>query len=104
MAARRLPLLVMLLLLNVLGAAAWYRLVEGFTALDAIFQSVITISTVGFGEVEPLDRSGKLFTIAYILTGAGLMLYTVTAVVEALIAGSVAKALGTRREARVCTR
>ena len=47
----------------------WYWLAEDFRLLDAVYQSVITLSTVGYAEVEPLDDSGRIFTIGFILTG-----------------------------------
>lgn len=45
--------------------------VLGFGILDALYQTVTTISTVGFREVHPLDAVGQVFTILLILAGAG---------------------------------
>ncbi len=76
----------------------WYRLAEGFTLLEAVYQTVITLSTVGYAEVHPLDDSGRVFTIFFILVG--LMLYTATALVELVVAGEVREMLGRRRTGR----
>ncbi len=62
--------------------------------------SVTTISTVGFNEVRPLDTSGQIFTIVYILTGIGLMFYVASAVVETVIVGGLAERLGLQRASR----
>lgn len=79
---------------------AWYAFVEGFTLLEAVYQAVTTLSTVGFDEVRPLDDSGRIFTIVFILVGIGLMFYTATALVETVVAGEVREMLGRRRSGR----
>lgn len=78
----------------------WYDLVEGFGALDALYQAVTTLSTVGFDEVKPLDTSGRIFTIVFILTGIGVMFYVAGSIVEELVVGGLAEALGGRRMSR----
>jgi voltage-gated potassium channel len=82
------------------SGALWYWLVEGFVPLDAIFMAVTTITTVGYREVQPLDTSGKIFTMGFIFVGVGLLFYTVVALVESVIVGEVAEALGVRRRSR----
>jgi len=59
----------------------------GFGLLDAVFQTVITITTVGFNSPHPLDGGSKVFTIILILVGVGTALYTFSAVLEVLIDG-----------------
>lgn len=98
--SERLWLPVSLLVVAILTGTAWYALVEAFPPLDALFMAVTTITTVGFREVQPLDTSGQLFTIVYILTGVGLVFYTVVAVAQALLVGEVAEVMGLRRENR----
>ena len=97
---RRLSILLTLLAVVLAVGTAWYSLVEGFELLDALYQSVTTVSTVGFREVHPLDTSGKLFTIVYILGGVGLLFYTATTVVEMVVVGELAEELGLRRSSR----
>ncbi len=74
------PLFVLLLTiaLGVLG----YVLIEGWSFLDALFMTVITITTVGYNEVHPLSPAGQIFTIVLILVGVGVVLYTLTALFE----------------------
>jgi voltage-gated potassium channel len=69
----------------------------GFGALDAAYQTVTTITTVGFREVEPLDGVGKVFTMLLILAGVGTALYTLTVVLELLVEGHVSQAMERRK-------
>jgi voltage-gated potassium channel len=55
--------------------------------LDSLYMAVITLSTVGFGEVRPLSPVGKLFTIGLILGGGGLAMYLGTGLAEFLLSG-----------------
>lgn len=64
-----------------------YQLIEGMSLIDALYMSVITISTVGFGEIEPLGPAGRLFTIGLIMAGAGLLAYTFSTTADFLISG-----------------
>jgi voltage-gated potassium channel len=81
----------------VAGATFGYVLF-GFTVVDALFQTVTTISTVGFREVQPLNRDvEKLFTIVVIVVGVGTTLYTLSAFFEFIVEGEIAELLGRRR-------
>ncbi|NIJ44656.1 voltage-gated potassium channel [Wenyingzhuangia heitensis] len=51
-----------------------------YSLLDAFFMTIITITTVGFGEVQPLDSGGKLFTILLLLMSIGVYGYLVTVI------------------------
>lgn len=72
----------------------------GFSLLDALYQTVITLSTVGFREVHPLTRAGKIYTMVLIFFGVGTVLTTFTVVVEAVIEGRLRDAYGRRRMQR----
>lgn len=70
--------------LAVLTAAAigsgtvFYSVVEGLRALDAFYLSVMTLTTVGYGDFAPETDAGKLFTIGYAFFGVGLLLTLIT--------------------------
>ncbi|GAB2442515.1 potassium channel family protein [Nocardia tengchongensis] len=83
------------LLVTVVGTTG-YRLL-GFGYLDALYQTVTTITTVGFREVHPLSPSGQVFTMALILFGAGTVFYMFGVLLEALIEGHVHQHLERRR-------
>lgn len=61
--------------------------IEGYPFLDALFMTVITISTVGFGEVEPLSPGGKVFTTVLIIINLGGVTYAITAFSSYFIEG-----------------
>jgi voltage-gated potassium channel len=52
-----------------------YMLIEGWSFLDSLYMTSITITTVGFKEVKPLSQTGQIFTILLILTSVGLVAY-----------------------------
>lgn len=62
-----------------------FWLLEGWPLLDAAFFSVVTISTVGYGELVPQTVAGKLFAMFYILVGLGVFVAAATAVADALL-------------------
>jgi len=76
----------------------------GFEALDALYQTVTTVTTVGFREVNPLTAAGQLFTIALILTGVGTALYAFGVLIEALIEGHMRQHMGRLRMDRQISR
>lgn len=51
----------------------FYHIVEKLKWLDAIYFSVVTLATVGYGDIVPKTDLGKIFTIFYILTGIGII-------------------------------
>jgi voltage-gated potassium channel len=70
-----------------LVGTSWYHLVERWTWLDALYMTVITLATVGFGETHPLGERGRIFTIVLILMGVITIGYIVNTFTEALIGG-----------------
>ncbi len=90
-----LPLLVVvaLLLVGTLG----YQLVEGWSAGDALYMTVITITTVGFQEVRPLGPAGRLFTMALALGGVFTAFYAAAGFIRAVVTGEIRTVLGRQR-------
>jgi len=72
-------------------------LLLGFELLDAAYQTVTTVSTVGFREVEPLSPNGQIFTMVLILVGVGATLYALATVMELILEGRLNELLGRRR-------
>ncbi len=66
----------LLILAMIVGAGTLgYMRIEGWSFLDALYMTVITITTVGFGEVRQVTVPGRVFTIFIILSGMGVMAY-----------------------------
>jgi hypothetical protein len=65
------PLLLVASLLIV--GTLFYTAVEGWSVVDAIYFSTMALATVGFGDVVPVTTAGKIFTVAYVLVGIGIL-------------------------------
>ena len=77
---------VLTLALTVVAVATlFYWLVEGWSLVDALYFSVVTIATVGFGDLTPHTTIGKIFTILYIITGIGLFASAVATLARAIL-------------------
>ncbi|MGB3204243.1 MAG: potassium channel protein [Crinalium sp.] len=70
-----------------ISGTLWYRFVEGWQWSDAVYMTVITLSSVGFGEINPLGDRGRIFTITLIMMGVISIGYIVNRFTEALIQG-----------------
>lgn len=81
-----------LVLLTLLSATLFYHKFEGWGWLDALYFSVATMSTVGYGDLTPATDAGKVFTIVYIFVGIGLFVALVGQIANALIKGGKANA------------
>lgn len=68
---RRFELALIFLVLLTAAGTLVYMLLEGWTVSEALYMTVITIATVGYGEVKPLSEAGRMFTIVLILLGVG---------------------------------
>ncbi len=93
-AGRRFVIALAVLVFLTAAGTTGYILIEGMSLIDAVYMSVITISTVGFGEVKPLSPACRLFTIGLIVTGVGTALYLFAVVAELLIEGRLREYLG----------
>jgi len=78
-----------------------YRLIEGWRWVDAAYMTIITLATVGFSEVQPLDDRGRLFTISLILLGVVSIGYIVNRFTEALIQGYFQEGIRLRQQRRL---
>ena len=91
---RRLTIALLgLVALTAVGTAGFVVL-EGMTLVDALYMTVQTLSTVGFGDVHPATPAGRLFTVALIVTGVGTALYLFGAIAELVLEGRLQEYLG----------
>ncbi|TAL15643.1 potassium channel protein [bacterium] len=89
-------MLCALIALVVIGATG-FRLIEGWSFVDSFYMTIITLSTVGFGEPKPMSPSGRVFVIFYILLGITVGTYWLRTFSRMIIEGEIQKALGRRR-------
>ena len=74
-----------------------YTIVEGWSFLDSLYMTVITLSTVGFGEVHKLSFEGRLFTISLVVLGVAGAAYTVGVIGQFIIEGELREFLGRKK-------
>lgn len=79
-----LSIVVITLCIGTLGYYILWLDING-TVLDALYMTVITIATIGFGEVKPLSSAGRIFTIIITFVGMGGLVYVLSAAMEYLV-------------------
>ena len=89
--------LLLSLVFMVAAGTTGYVVIEGMRPLDALFLTVITLSTVGFGLLQPLSGPGKLFTIGLIVVGVAVFSYHLTRLFSLLVEKGFLEALERRR-------
>jgi voltage-gated potassium channel len=78
-------LLNSLLVIGTIG----YVLIDGYSWFNAFYMTVITVATVGYGEIEPLSDNGRLFTAFLIITSFGTFAYAVSSITKFVIDGEL---------------
>ncbi|MBP2832215.1 NAD-binding protein [Aquimarina sp. U1-2] len=74
-------LLVTVIIIGVFG----FRILSDYSWVDALYMTVITMTTVGFEEVQPLDDNGKLFTVFLISTSVAIFAYSVSVITDYIV-------------------
>jgi voltage-gated potassium channel len=83
--------------LVVIAGTAGYMLIEGWTFLESLYMTVITITTIGYREMHPPTTGGMIFTLLLIFGGIGVVTYTAITGAKMLIEGEVTSILSRRR-------
>lgn len=82
-------------------ASTGYVVIEGWSWDDAVYMSMITMGQVGYGEVHPLNDAGRYWTMAVILAGFAVFVYSAASLTALFVSGDVAAALRERRRSKV---
>ncbi len=101
---RQLALAVGALVVVIAAGTAGYVAIEGWSAWDAFYMTVISVTTVGYREVHDLSRAGQVFTTVLLITGVGAAFYTITLVAAGIIESRVHPRVQERRRARMIDR
>lgn len=80
--------------------AIGFHLIEGWSILDSLYAAAQTVTTVGYGDVTPVTRGGRLFAMVFMLAGVGVVLYALTATVHAIVQSELVATFGERRQSR----
>ncbi len=71
--------------------------IEGQSFLNSLYMTIITLSTIGYGETFPLNTDGRIFTILLILAGVGTVAYALASTVEFMVEGRITGLMGRRK-------
>jgi voltage-gated potassium channel len=88
-AIRRIRRAIGLLAFITVAGTLGYIVLEGWSFIDALYMTIITVGTIGFGEVNTLDTTGRIWTMALIISGVGALGYATTSVVALAVEGTV---------------
>lgn len=75
-----------------------YRVIEGWPTLDCFYMTMITLTTIGFGEIYPLSAEGRIFTVVIIFLGFGIVGYSALTGVRFFIEGEFTRILKRRHD------
>jgi voltage-gated potassium channel len=87
-------------LLILLVGTVGYALIEEWPFLDALYMTVITLSTVGFAEVRTLSAAGRIFTMGLIILGVSFVFYVLGEVIRFMMEGDIRRILGRQKLAK----
>ncbi len=94
---KKVLLTLALILLIVSFGTIGYMVIEGWNFLDSFYMTVITLTTVGFGEVHKLSDPGRLFTIVLIIGGVGTVFYALSTGAKITLEGELQEIFGRQR-------
>lgn len=86
----------LIIFINAAGTVG-YMMIEGWNFRDSLFMTVITITTVGYGEVHDLTPAGEIFTIVLLILGVGIILYLLATGAKIILEGELRDIIGRRR-------
>lgn len=88
--------LYLLISITIIGTVG-YQIICGYPLVDAFYMTIITVATVGFEEVHPLDMYGKIFTALLVMISFGIFAYAVTSVTRFVFDGEFNKIFKNRK-------
>ena len=91
---------VVALVVLAVGGMVGYVLIESWSFLDAAYMVVLTFTTVGYEEVRPLSANGRLFNMALMVVGIGVMFYILTSMVQLVVEQEVLRSIVRRHRMR----
>jgi voltage-gated potassium channel len=88
---------IALLAVIAIGTTGYLIIQDEWSLLDCVYMTIITLSTVGFREIDGLSDGGRIFTMVLIVGGVGVMFYSLGTIVQYLIEGQITNIWGIRR-------
>ena len=97
---RRIVFAVAAVLVAIAFGTVSFSLIEGWSILDSLYVAAQTVTTVGYGDLTPATRRGRLFSTVFMLAGVGVVLYALTTTVHAIVQSELVATFGQRRLSR----
>src|SRR6266849_7810764 len=103
-ALRNFKFLAIALAALIAAGTAGFHYIEGWSCFDGFYMVVITLTTIGYGEVHPLSQTGKIFNIGLIVAGVALVTIAIGSLTQYLLEFELTKVLGRRKMEREIAR
>ena len=87
----------LILLVIMLTGTIGFIFFEGYTIIDAVYMTTITLATIGYNEVEPLSDAGKIFNIIFIITSFAVFAFIISSLTRDIVSGEMARYLKNRK-------
>jgi voltage-gated potassium channel len=99
--ARRFLLVSLAILATLVIGTIGFTVISGYPVFDAFYMTLTTMTTVGYGEIHPLDRAGRIFNSFFIIFGVSTIFIGVGAMAQTILELELGDALGRRRQKRM---
>ena len=86
---RKIIIIAVAFVLLILGGTFGYMLLENTGFWMGLYLTIITVFTVGYGDIVPIHPSGRIFTVFLVITSVSFVFYTFTKVTETMIEGEL---------------
>src|SRR6185503_10770215 len=77
-----------------------FSLIEGWSVIDSLYVAAQTVTTVGYGDLSPATRNGRIFSTVFMLVAVGVVLYALTSAVQGIVQSELVATFGQRRQSR----
>jgi voltage-gated potassium channel len=102
--SKKLRIAIGMLFTTLMIGATGYHFLEGFSFFESLYLTVVTLSTVGYGDYYARSTGGMVFTIFLIIVGVGTMFYTVSLIAETIVEGRLRAIMGKGKLKRIIKR
>jgi voltage-gated potassium channel len=97
---RRILFAVLAVTIAIAFGTLGFSLIEGWSTLDSLYVAAQTVTTVGYGDLTPATRNGRIFSAVFMLMAVGVVLYALTSAVQAIVQSELVATFGQRRQSR----
>lgn len=77
-----------------------FSLIEGWSLRDSLYVAAQTVTTVGYGDLTPATQNGRIFSTVFMLVAVGVVLFSLTTTVQAIVQSELVEQFGRRRQSR----